>query len=170
MPRSPDQPPLPVFRFVGHSGSGKTTLLERIVASLAARGLRVAVAKDTHHRVELDQPGKDSWRLARAGAAQVVLTSPGRLALFQPWVGRPSLREVVALVVEGADLLLAEGFRDDPAYPAVIVWRAALGPGSPEVEGAICAVVADAPSGIEAPAFGFDDLDALLAHLLSGPA
>ena len=157
---------LPVFRFVGHSGSGKTTLLERLIAELRGRGLRVAVAKDTHHPVELDRPGKDTWRLARAGAEQVVLTSPGRLAMFQARDGRPSLAEVARLVAPEVDILLAEGFRDD-VEPAIVVWRAALGRDLPGLRGPVVAVVADGPTGYDVPAFGLDDAEGLASFLLS---
>ena len=166
MATQPDPPPIPVYRFVGHSGSGKTTLLEKLVAALTARRLRVAIAKDTHHTVELDHPGKDSWRLAKAGASQVVLTSPGQLALFQRQPARPALHEVAALVAPSADLLLAEGFRDDADYPAVIVWRSALSQDLPRLNGPICAVVSDAQIDLEAPSFPFEDIPGLLRHLV----
>lgn len=167
MSRPPDEPPLPVFRFVGHSGSGKTTLIERLVAALTARGLRAAVAKDTHHRVDLDQRGKDTWRFAQSGAADVILTSPGHLTLFERRPDRPPLRDVARLVADRADLLLAEGYRDDADYPAILVWRAAVNPDLPALQGPICAVVADAPTALKAPAFAFEDFGGLLDHLLN---
>ena len=55
-----------VFGFAGYSGSGKTTLIERVLPGLIAHGLRVSVIKHTHHDVDLDRPGKDSYRHRRA--------------------------------------------------------------------------------------------------------
>lgn len=71
-----------VFGIVGYSGSGKTTLIERLLPILKARGVRTSVIKHTHHDFEIDQPGKDSWRLRESGAAEVLLASDLRYALL----------------------------------------------------------------------------------------
>ena len=42
----------PLLGIAGWSGSGKTTLIERLIASLTARGLRVATVKHTHHALK----------------------------------------------------------------------------------------------------------------------
>ena len=160
------RPAIPIFRFVGPSGSGKTTLLERVVGELKRRGLRVAVAKDTHHDVELDQPGKDTWRLARAGAEQVVLATDARLTLFQRRSRRPTLAEIAALVAPQADILLAEGFRDS-VEPAVLVWRSALGRDGVAGTDPVVAIVADAPTGLGAPEFELDQVKPLVELLLA---
>jgi molybdopterin-guanine dinucleotide biosynthesis protein B len=154
-----------VFRFVGSSGVGKTTLLERIVRTLAVRGVRVAVAKDTHHDVELDRPGKDSWRLRQAGAAVVALATDGQLALIERREQRATLGEIVARIGRKADLLLAEGFRDDQEQPAVLVWRAALGQ-PPPMRGRLVAVVSDDTYPANVPRFSFEQLEELLGLLL----
>ncbi len=52
----------PVFIFVGHSNSGKTTVVQRLVTEMTRRGEHVATIKHAHHKVELDQEGKDNWR------------------------------------------------------------------------------------------------------------
>ncbi|VEB43226.1 Molybdopterin-guanine dinucleotide biosynthesis protein B [Chromobacterium violaceum] len=59
-----------VLGICGYSGSGKTTLLEALLPLLGRRGLRVSVIKHSHHDVELDTPGKDSFRHRRAGPAR----------------------------------------------------------------------------------------------------
>ena len=43
---------------IGFSNSGKTTLISRLSECLEARGLKVAIAKHTHH--ELDKPDTDT--------------------------------------------------------------------------------------------------------------
>lgn len=51
---------------IGFSNSGKTTLISRLSECLEARGLKVAIAKHTHH--ELDKPDTDTALLwARNG-------------------------------------------------------------------------------------------------------
>lgn len=113
---------VPVVGLVGYSGSGKTTFLEKLVTELVARGYRLAVVKHTHHRIELDRPGKDTWRLARAGAGTVVLASPGALYLVRKWEGDPGpLEAVEAAAAGGADLVLVEGYKRGP-WPKIEVF------------------------------------------------
>lgn len=57
-----------ILEVIGYSGAGKTTLIEKLIPALRKRGIRLAVIKHTSHRHELDQPGKDSYRLRKAGA------------------------------------------------------------------------------------------------------
>ncbi|MBQ0131440.1 MAG: molybdopterin-guanine dinucleotide biosynthesis protein MobB, partial [Comamonas sp.] len=55
--------------FAAFSGMGKTTLLEQLIAALRARGQRVSTVKHAHRDVDIDIPGKDSWRPARRAPA-----------------------------------------------------------------------------------------------------
>ena len=57
-----------VVSIVGRSKVGKTTLLEKVIALLAAQGIRVAVIKHHHGDFEMDVPGKDTYRHKQAGA------------------------------------------------------------------------------------------------------
>ena len=59
-----------LFGFAGWSGSGKTTLIEQLIPRLVQRGVRVSLIKHAHHVFEVDQPGKDSYQLRKAGADQ----------------------------------------------------------------------------------------------------
>jgi len=108
---------LPILGFVAFSGTGKTTLLSRLIPVLCERGIRCAVIKHSHHDFEIDQPGKDSYRLREAGADQVILASPHRTFWVREGDGEhePTLGELVArLDPHGIDLVLAEGFRQEP--------------------------------------------------------
>ena len=95
----------------GRSNSGKTTLIERLIPRLRSRGLRVGTIKHAHHGFEMDRPGKDSWRHARAGAEAVAIISPTRTA----WVIRTpealSYPTAVRQMDDGLDLILVEGFK-----------------------------------------------------------
>lgn len=115
-----------ILGVVGWSGSGKTTLLEHLVTRLAARGLRVNVIKHSHHDIELEPPRKDSARLRMAGAAEVMIASPFRIAIMQELRGapEPSLAQQVARLAP-ADLTLVEGYRWE-AIPKLEVYRPAL--------------------------------------------
>jgi molybdopterin-guanine dinucleotide biosynthesis protein B len=131
---------------VGWSGSGKTTLLEYLVARLAERGLRVNVIKHSHHDVLLEPPHKDSARLRMAGAAEVMLASPYRVAIMRELRGsaEPSLTEHVARLAP-ADLTLVEGYKWEPVFK-LEVYRPSLGkPALYPDDVNVVAVASDAP-------------------------
>lgn len=115
-----------VFGIVGWSGSGKTTLIERLLPLMTAQGLKVSVVKQSHHDIEPDQPGKDSWRHRQAGAHEVLLTTPYRWMLLHELRGaaEPGL-EMLLTHLSHCDLVLVEGYKR-AAHPKLEVWRSAL--------------------------------------------
>ncbi len=115
-----DQPPTiaarpAVLGLLAWSGSGKTTLLRALIPALARRGIRCSAIKTTHHDVELDTPGKDSYEIRKAGAYQTLLASPHRQALITEQSGHtvPTLEDTLKqLDLEQVQLVLVEGFRE----------------------------------------------------------
>src|SRR3989338_5562487 len=105
---------LPQILVSGPSNSGKTTLIERLVPRLRACGLRVATVKHAHHGIELEPPGKDSWRHAQAGAEAGALVSPGRTVWILHTPQELSIQEAVGRMEGWADLVLIEGFKGAP--------------------------------------------------------
>ena len=104
----------PVVGFAGYSGSGKTTLATAVVRALTEAGVRVAAVKHAHHAFDVDQPGKDSYELRRAGAVQTLIGSRRRWALVTETDLRrePTLDELVdRLDWEAVDIVLVEGFK-----------------------------------------------------------
>ena len=142
---SPTEPgPGPVLGVVGWSGSGKTTLLEYLLARLAGEGLRVNIVKHSHHDIELEPPRKDSARLRQAGAAEVMIASPYRIAIMRELraTPEPALDELLARL-SPADLTLVEGYKWE-ALPKLEVHRPALGkPALFRDDATILAVVSD---------------------------
>ena len=112
-----------VFGLAGWSGSGKTTLLSKLLPELIGRGIMVSTIKHTHHSVEVDEPGKDSYVHRESGATEVLVGSPQRWALIHENRGEPetSLDGLIARMTP-VDLLLVEGFRAYP-YDKVEVYR-----------------------------------------------
>ncbi len=103
---------IPIVSFIGRSNSGKTTLLEKVVRELKLRGYRVAVIKHSHHEFDIDQSGKDSWRLAQAGSDVVVISSPNKLAFIERLDVELALAEIEGLIQGKADIVLAEGYKN----------------------------------------------------------
>jgi molybdopterin-guanine dinucleotide biosynthesis protein B len=116
-----------VLGVIGWSGSGKTTLLAYLVDRLAAAGLRVNVVKHSHHDIMLEPPHKDSARLRAAGAAEVMIASPYRVAIMRELRGaaEPPLAEHLARL-SPADLTLVEGYKWEP-MPKLEVYRPEVG-------------------------------------------
>ena len=73
---------IPLLAFAAWSGTGKTTLLKQLIPALCARGIRPGLIKHTHHDMDVDKPGKDSYELRKAGAAQTIVASQQRWALM----------------------------------------------------------------------------------------
>ncbi len=49
---------------------------------LRNRNIRVGMIKHTHHDMDVDKPGKDSYELRKAGAEQTLVASQQRWALM----------------------------------------------------------------------------------------
>lgn len=157
---------IPVVGFAAYSGTGKTTLLTRVIPVLAARHLRVGLVKHAHHKFDIDYPGKDSYRLRKAGASQVLVGSSQRWALMaehEEQGDRPLEFHVRKLDLENLDLVLVEGFKTAP-IPKFEIWR--RNPGNPplhENDRRIIAVVTDAPAALDTdlPVFSLDEVEAI---------
>lgn len=157
-----------VMGFAGYSGAGKTTLIEQVIPRLMAAGYRVSVIKHAHHRVDVDTPGKDSWRHRQAGATEVLLATDQRWVLMHELRGEPEpgLDAQLALMAP-CDVVLVEGFKHAP-IPKVEVYRPAVGkpplyPDDPE----IVAVATDGPLDIALPVLDLNDPGAVTSFILA---
>lgn len=110
MTQTNDTNRIPVVSVVGRSDSGKTTVVEGLIRELTARGWRVASVKHHIHDVDVDIPGKDSWRHAKAGAVTTMISSPTQFVTARVVDRERTLEELVE-AAEGADILLTEGFK-----------------------------------------------------------
>jgi molybdopterin-guanine dinucleotide biosynthesis protein B len=103
------QPPL--VAIVGKSDSGKTTFIEKLLPELTALGLRVGTVKHDVHGFEIDTPGKDSWRHARAGASATMVAGPDRVAFIERSAEPQPLVALARRFFDRVDLVVAEGFK-----------------------------------------------------------
>lgn len=148
--------PPPVIGLAGYSGSGKTTFLEKLLAELKSRGYRIGVIKHTHHNVDFDQPGKDTWRHARAGADFVALATPGGFSVFQRTDGDPGPEILISMAGE-LDLIIIEGYKSGN-WPKIEVFYQHGTTERPDIpKDELLAVVSDARLVTAAPHFGLGD-------------
>lgn len=156
-----------LISIVGHSGSGKTTLIEKLLRELTQRGLRVATIKHTHHNVQLDTPGKDSWRYTQAGAAMSLLVTEAGVQLVATQVEQRSPQQLAERFLGDADMVLAEGFSHAPGAKIEVLRRAR----SPEprctLEEGVVALVTDVDESYpQLPHFALDDVDGIIVFIL----
>ena len=118
----------PCISIAARSGTGKTSFLERLIPLLTARGYRVGVIKHAHHTIDVDRPGKDSFRLREAGAAEVVVNAPNQLALIRRQERELPLDQALAYFRD-VDLVLVEGYKQEN-LPRIEIFR--TGAGHPE--------------------------------------
>ncbi len=123
---------VPVIGFVAFSGTGKTTLLTHLIPRLREQGVRLAAVKHSHHRFDIDTPGKDSYELRKAGAEQMLVASQRRWALMVENTDsdkEPCLNELIGHFDQSRiDLILVEGFKHE-AFPKIELHRPELGHG-----------------------------------------
>ena len=142
---------------VGKSKVGKTTLVEKLISELKKRGYRIAAVKHTTGEIDIDVPGKDSWRFAQAGSDAVLASSPARLAFIKNTTHDSSIDEILHIIGGGFDLVLIEGFKEGAA-PKIEVHRKELADDLVCPAQALSAVVSDDPPNIAVPHFSLDDV------------
>jgi len=160
------------IHIIGRKNSGKTTLVVELVQQLSAMGKRVATIKHTHHRHELDVPGKDSYRHREAGAAAVGILSPAMNAVFWPTGPeapanpRPDRYEIFGALFADCDLVLVEGDSRTTALK-LEVWREeTASPPIASEDRSIHAIITDSTVPLPAPVWPRHDISLLAQRIL----
>jgi len=153
----------PVLAIAAWSGTGKTSLLKKLIPALYARGIRTGVIKHTHHNMDIDKPGKDSYELRRAGAAQTMVASAQRWALMTetPEKDTLDLNYLVSRMDHSAlDLVLVEGFKHE-SVAKILLFRQGTGHGIDELtlDQDVIAVASDVSLTIQMPVLNLNDTD-----------
>jgi len=151
---------LPVVSIVGKTGTGKTTLIERLITEFKKRGYRIATVKHSPRSIDIDKPGKDSWKFTQAGSDIVIISSPDKLAFIKSTDHDPSIEEILRLIGSELDLALVEGFRKGKA-PKIEVHRKELGEDLLCSSKELSAIVTDEPLDISLPQFSPGDTQAI---------
>ncbi len=143
----------PIIGLSAYSGSGKTTLLEKLIPKLNRKGIRVAVIKHAHHSFDIDHPKKDSYKIRKAGAQQILISSQKRWALVHEHANEGNeltLEEALQNIsTETIDLIIVEGFKAAP-IPKIEVHRPSIGkPLIAAKDQHIIAIATDKPEDID---------------------
>ncbi len=113
----------PIVSIVGRSKSGKTSLLEKLIPELRGRGYSVGVIKHNIHDYEIDIPGKDSYKIKKAGAETVIISSPKKISMVKDVSNNEIDLGLLAFkYLENVDLILTEGYKKQ-AFPKIEVMR-----------------------------------------------
>jgi len=135
-----------------------------VLPLVVSRGLRVGYLKHSHKGFEIDQPGKDSYRIRRTGVLQTIIAGGGQVAVIDDGDAEPGVDDVIARYArDDLDVLVVEGFKRS-TLPKIEVARAAL---SRELvcgdDPELIAVVSDFPAPAHAKHFALDDADGVAA-------
>ena len=102
-----------IIGLFGWSGSGKTHLTCRLIKYFVKKKIVVSTFKHTHHNVEIDKKGKDSYLHRNSGAREVMLGGKNNWALIHK--GKKSenyeFDDLIKKFSKENDLLIVEGYK-----------------------------------------------------------
>ena len=146
---------VPVVSLVGKSGVGKTTVLERVIREIKRRGYRLGTVKHDTHGFEIDRPGKDSWRHARAGSDAVAISGPRKMALVRQLDEEMPLDDIIQKMGD-VDLVITEGYKRG-GKPKIEVTRQERGTELLCQPEELIGIMTDHPVDMAVPQFALDD-------------
>jgi molybdopterin-guanine dinucleotide biosynthesis protein B len=156
----------PVLALIGKPNCGKTTLIEKLIPALAEKGVRVGTIKHHHGDIQMDTPGKDSWRHKQAGAQVVLLSSPVGIGLIQDTAGDTPVEDLVSRYFQEVDLVIAEGYKWS-TLPKIEVFRSTVYDEPMQEPGkTLIAMVSDVEIRQDLPWFKYDDIGSLVEFIL----
>ena len=160
---------IPVLAISAWSGTGKTTLLKKLIPALCAKGIRPGLIKHTHHNMDVDKPGKDSYELRKAGAAQTMVASNQRWALMTetPDEAPLDLAYLVSRMDHSTlDLVLVEGFKHE-AVPKILLFSTGAGHDVSELmlDEHVIAVASDVALTLKVPVLDLNNVEGIAAFI-----
>ena len=162
---------IPLLAIAAWSGTGKTTLLKKLIPELCLRGIRPGLIKHTHHNMDVDKPGKDSYELRKAGAAQTLVASRQRWALMTETPEETAL-DLAFLVsrmdASTLDLVLVEGFKHE-AVAKILLFRQDAGHAVSEltIDEHTIAVASDIPLNVGVPVLNLNNVPEIVAFIVA---
>ncbi|WP_272535449.1 molybdopterin-guanine dinucleotide biosynthesis protein MobB [Providencia sp. PROV212] len=165
-----NQNTLPLLGITAYSGTGKTTLLKKVIPLLRLRHVRVGLIKHTHHDMEIDTPGKDSYELRKAGADQTLVASNQRWALMTetPECNEMDLNYLASRFDPASlDLILVEGFKSEP-IDKIALFRSDVGkPLNGLIDEYVVAVASDEIIDTDVPQLDINNPEQVADYIVS---
>lgn len=161
---------IPALAIAAWSGTGKTTLLKKLIPALCELGIRPGLIKHTHHNMDVDKPGKDSYELRKAGAAQTIVASSQRWALMTETPDEPELNLaylVSRMDASTLDLVLVEGFKHE-AVAKILLFRQGCGHREEEliIDKHVIAIASDVPLAVDVQLLDINDIEQISAFVM----
>lgn len=147
---------IPMVTVVGKSNAGKTTFIEKLIKELKIRNIKVCTIKHDVHGFDIDKPGKDTWRHAKAGADTVVISSPVKMAMISNVMEELTLDQIAEMVSDDIDIIITEGYKRSNK-PKIEISRAERSKELLCAPDELIAVVSDINWNMGVPVFELDD-------------
>lgn len=150
-----------LLSIVGRKGAGKSEVLEALIVLLTSGGFRIGVLKHlARGDIEIDEPGKDTFRYRMSGAEKVVLAGKKRLAVFEN-LNEEIPFEGLLLLFRDFDLVFLEGYMQEE-FLKIEVHKKELGDFllTERVKNVV-AICSDGEGRNGIPFFAFDELHKL---------
>jgi len=156
----------PVLAFIGKPNCGKTTLIEKLIPALVDRGIRVGTIKHHHGDIQMDIPGKDTWRHKQAGAQAVLLSSPTGIGFVQDVAEDTPVEILAGRYFQNIDLILVEGYKWS-TLPKIEIFRSSIYDEPIQDPGEnLIATVSDVKIRPNLPWFKPENIDELMLFIL----
>ena len=144
------------------AGWEKPLLLKKSYRACFKNGLKLSVVKHAHHNFDVDQPGKDSYRLRKAGAYQTLIMNQKRSALLTEFANDPdTFEKAIKKMDQNVDLIIIEGLKS-LNFPKIEVYRSTTSLNKlVDDDPSIIAVVSDMMFPCKKPLFDINNTDAI---------
>ena len=102
-----------IISIVGLKNTGKTSLTSKVIKELTNRDFKVASIKHSHHQMEMDHEGTDTYKQMQSGSDFVVGIGGRTYFNINERLGLERILFLIKLI-ENPDFVVIEGFK---AYP-----------------------------------------------------
>lgn len=143
----------------------KNNAAEKIDPGIMRQRDPSGLIKHTHHDMDVDKPGKDSYELRKAGAAQTIVASQQRWALMTETPDEEELDlHFLASRMDTSklDLILVEGFKHEE-IAKIVLFRDGAGhrPEELVIDRHVIAVASDVPLNLDVALLDINDVEGL---------
>lgn len=102
-----------IIAIVGSKNTGKTSLSVRVIEELVDRGYSVGSIKHSHHNMEVDTEGKDTWKHRQAGSEMVIGSGANSFVVLDEELELSQLLFMIKSLKD-PDYVVIEGYKQYP--------------------------------------------------------